>query len=93
MQEYENANTASGHPPMKITEVWFESMSARPVPYIFSDLLHVKAYNLDWPDILRNIYIGMFKHLMTWIKGFLQHHGNATVFDEIWAGIPSYPNF
>ena len=35
----------------------------------------------------------MFDHLMTWIVGFLQCHGKATVFDEIWAGIPAYPDF
>lgn len=29
---------------------------------------------------------------MTWIDGFLQHHRNAAVSDEIWAGIPAYPN-
>jgi hypothetical protein len=35
----------------------------------------------------------MFDNLMTWIEGFLQRHGKAAVFDEIWAGIPPYPNF
>jgi len=30
---------------------------------------------------------------MTWIEGLLQCHGKAAVFDEIWAGIPPYPNF
>jgi len=34
----------------------------------------------------------MFHHWMTWMKGFLQRHGKAAVFDEIWAGIPLYPN-
>ena len=29
---------------------------------------------------------------MTWIEGFLQCHGKAAVFDEIWAGIPPYLN-
>jgi hypothetical protein len=34
----------------------------------------------------------MFDHQMTWIEGFRQHLLNAAVFDEIWAGIPPYPN-
>jgi hypothetical protein len=29
---------------------------------------------------------------MNWIQGFLQRHGKAAVFDDIWAGIPPYPN-
>ena len=35
----------------------------------------------------------MFDHHMSWIEGFLQCQGNATVSDQIWAGIPPYPNF
>ena len=30
---------------------------------------------------------------MTWIECFLQRHGNAAVFDDIWAGIPPYSDF
>ncbi|KAF8534348.1 hypothetical protein BDD12DRAFT_706774, partial [Trichophaea hybrida] len=74
-------------------EDWFDSTSARPVPCIFWDLPHVEAYDLHRPDILHNIYIGMFDHLMTWIEGFLQRHGKATVFDQIWSNIPPYPDF
>jgi len=29
---------------------------------------------------------------MTQIEGFLRCHWNVTVFDDIWAGIPTYPN-
>jgi hypothetical protein len=90
-QEYKNAKTASYHQAIKITKDWFESVSVRPVQCIFWDLRHVKAYDLHRPDILHNIYIGIFDHLMTWIDGFLQRHGKAAVFDEIWAGIPPYP--
>jgi len=91
-REYQNAKTATDRQAIKITEDWFEFISARPVLCIFWDLLHVEAYDLHRPDILHNIYIGMFDHLMTWIEGFLQRHGKAAVSDEIWAGIPPYPN-
>ena len=92
-REYQNAKTASHHQAIKITEDWFESMGARPVPCIFWDLPYVEAYDHHWPDILHIIYITTFNHLMTWIEGYLQRHGKAAVFDEIWAGIPPYTNF
>jgi hypothetical protein len=41
--------------------------------------------------MLHDIYIGMFKHLKIWIECFVQRHGKSAVFDEIWAGIRSYP--
>ena len=63
--EYQNAKTASDHQPMKITEDWFESISSRPVLCIFWDLPHSETYDLHQPDMLYNIYIGMFDHLMT----------------------------
>jgi len=40
------AKTASDRQAIKITEYWFESLSARPVPCISGDLPHVKAYYL-----------------------------------------------
>jgi hypothetical protein len=92
-RKYQNAKTASDHQALKITEVWIESVSVRPVPCIFWDLPHVEAYDLHRPDILHNTYIGMFDHLMTWIEGFLQRPGKAAVFDEIWASIPPYYYF
>jgi hypothetical protein len=92
-QENQNAKTANERQPIKIAEDWFKSVSARPVLCIFWDLLHVEAYNLHRTDNLYNISIGMFHHLMTWIEGFLQRHGKAVAFDEIWAGIPPYHNF
>jgi len=91
-RKYQIAKTASDCQAIKISEDCCESVSGRPVPCMLWDLPHVKGYNLHWPDILHNIYIGMFHHLMTWIEGFLQRHGKAAVFDEIWAAIPPYPN-
>jgi len=67
----------------KITEDWFEPVSARPVPCIFWDLPHVEAYDLHRPDILHNIYIMIFDHLMTYIENILQRHGKAALFGQI----------
>ncbi|KAF8542359.1 hypothetical protein BDD12DRAFT_729202 [Trichophaea hybrida] len=92
-REHQDAKRADDRQTLKTVEDWFDSTSARPVPCIFWDLPHVEAYDLHRPDILHNIYIGMFDHLMTWIEGFLQRHGKATVFDQIWSNIPPYPDF
>jgi len=91
--KYQNAKTARDCQAMKFSQHWLESVSARPIPSIFWDLPHVEANDLHRPDIFCNICIGMFHHLMSWIEGFLQRHGQAVVFDQIWAGNPPYPNF
>jgi len=89
---YQNAKTASDRQAENITENWFESVSARPVACVFWYLPHVEAYDLHRPDVLHNIYSWMFDPLITWIEGFFQRHGKAAVFDNIWSGIPPYPN-
>jgi hypothetical protein len=78
---------------MKMTQYWFESVGARPIPCILWDLLHVEPYDINRPDILHTKYIGMFDHLIISIKGSLHRYGKAVVFDEIWAGIPPYSEF
>jgi len=50
-----------------------------------------QAYDLQWPDIVHNIYIGMFDHVETCCESFLQRNGKAAVFDMFWAGILPYP--
>jgi hypothetical protein len=71
-REYQYAKIASDHQAIRFTEDRFESVSARLVPCTCWGLPHVENYNLHRPNILHNIYIGMFDHLMTWIEGFLQ---------------------
>jgi hypothetical protein len=45
------------------------------------------------PDLLHNIYLGLLKHLMEWIQGFLDKHNWLDDFDrlEVWKSIPPYP--
>ena len=45
------------------------------------------------PDILHNIYLGLFKHVMKWIEGFLKRHKRQQAFDHIWKALPPYPGF
>jgi len=90
--EYQNAKTANNCQAIKNTEDWFQSLSVRPVTCIFWDHPHVEANKPHQPDILNIIFIGLFDLLLTWMQGFLQRHGKAAVFGEIWAAIPPYPS-
>ncbi|KAF8432002.1 hypothetical protein BGX38DRAFT_1103357, partial [Terfezia claveryi] len=44
-------------------------------------------------DILHNILLGLLKHLMEWIEGFLRKHKRLEAFDKIWENIPPYPGY
>ena len=60
---------------------------------IFTELSRVKIPLLFKPDLLHNIYLGLFKHLMQWIEDFLKKHDRQELFDEIWKSLPPYPGF
>jgi hypothetical protein len=45
------------------------------------------------PDILHNIYLGHFKHLMQWLEDFLKKHGRQAIIDNIWKSFLPYPGF
>lgn len=60
---------------------------------VFAGLSRVEVPLLFKPDILHNIYLGLFKHLMQWIEDFLKKHGRQELFDEVWKSLPPYPGF
>jgi len=41
----------------------------------FHPLDRVSASDLYKPDMLHTMYLGLFKHMMDWIEGFLKKHG------------------
>jgi len=43
--------------------------------------------------MLHTVYLGLFKHMMDWIQGFLKKHGRAQAFDDAWKALPPYPGF
>ena len=49
--------------------------------------------DLHKPDLLHNIYLGVFKHMMQWVEGFLKKHKQQQAFDDAWKEIPPYPGF
>jgi hypothetical protein len=60
---------------------------------VFIGLSRVVIPLLFKPDILHNIYLGLFKHLMQWIEDFLKKHDRQESFDEVWKSLPPYPGF
>jgi len=49
--------------------------------------------DLDKPDLLHNIYLGLFKHIMEWVEGFLKKHKRQQALEDAWKEIPPYPGF
>ena len=41
---------------------------------VFTGLDRVSPADLHKPDLLHNIYLGLFKHMMEWVEGFLKKH-------------------
>jgi len=43
--------------------------------------------------MLLAVYLGLFKHIIDWIQGFLKKHGRLEAFDEVWKALLPYPGF
>ncbi|KAH8144439.1 uncharacterized protein LAJ45_11569 [Morchella importuna] len=71
-----------------------EYLVARSVKTLFNafwGMPRVNPYDLNKPDILHNIYLGMLKHMMEWVQAFLKKHNRLEEFDKAWASIAPYP--
>jgi len=60
---------------------------------VFTGLHRVNTSDLHKPDLLPNIYLGLFKHMMQWVEGFLKKHKRQQAFDDAWKEIPPCPGF
>ena len=63
------------------------SLHASGVKNIQNALWSIPSLNppdLVQADILHNILLGLFEHLMDWIQGFLEHHDQINAFDYVW---------
>jgi hypothetical protein len=70
-----------------------EEDDMRPVNNALWHIPHLDPPDLVRADILHTIYLGLLKHLMIWIQGFLDDMGRLRVFDELWMHIPPYPGY
>ena len=60
---------------------------------VFAELCRVNPADLDKPDLLHNINLSRFKHMMEWVEGFLKKHKRQQAFDNAWKELPPYPRF
>ena len=60
---------------------------------VFIGLDRVSPTDLHKPDLLHKIYLGLLKHMMEWVEGFLKKHKRQKACDDDWKEIPPYPGF
>jgi len=60
---------------------------------IFQGLVRVATPDLHKADMLHTIYLGLFKHMMDWIQGFLKKHAQQQSFEDTSKSWPPYPGF
>jgi len=60
---------------------------------VFTGLDRVSPEDLNKADLLHNIYLGLFKHMMEWVEGLLKKHKRQQAFNDAWKAIPPYPGF
>jgi len=60
---------------------------------VFTGFDRVCPADLHKPDLLHNIYLGLFKHMMEWVEGFLKKHKGQQAFSDDWKETPPYPGF
>jgi len=58
---------------------------------LFQGLVRVLTPDLHKPDMLHTIYLGLFKHRMDRIQGFLKKHVGQQAFDNGRKALPPYP--
>jgi len=83
---YEPAEAAS------IAE-YFQRLGVKIGNKVFTRLNRVSPADLHRPDLLHNIYLGLFKHMMEWMEGFLKKHKHQQGFDDAGKEIPPYSGF
>ena len=72
---------------------YFQRLGVKIGNNVFIGLDRVSPADLHKPDLLHNIYLGLFKHMMEWVEGFLKKHKRQQAFDDAWKEIPPYPGF
>jgi len=58
---------------------------------VFAGLDRVNPAHLHKPDLLHNIYLGLFKQMMDWVEGFLKQPKQQQAFEDHWKEILPYP--
>ncbi len=91
-ERYERENWPLG-PESDDTRDTFATRGIKIGQNVFEGLERVSTPDLHMPDLLHTIYLGLFKHMMDWIQGFLKKHSRQQAFDDAWKALPPYPGF
>jgi len=59
----------------------------------FIGMDRVSPADLHKSDLLHNMYLGLFKHMMEWVEEFLKKHKRRKAFDDVCKDIPAQPGF
>ena len=83
------------HEPAEAARIaeYFQPLGVKIGNNVFIGLDRVSPTDLHKPDLLHNIYLGLFKHMMEWVEEFLKKHKRQQAFDDAWKEIPPYPGF
>ena len=60
---------------------------------VLAELYRVNLPDVHKPHHLHNIHLGLFKHMMEWVEGFLQEHKRQQVLDNALKGLVPYPGY
>ena len=60
---------------------------------VFAEPYRVNPADLHKPDLLHNIYLGLFKHMMESVEGFLKKPKRQQAFGDAWKEPPPFPEF
>ncbi|MFX3647997.1 MAG: hypothetical protein ACE3JU_11615 [Paenibacillus sp.] len=77
---------------IKARELWFDLRQSKPLDNVLfrEDFLNVSAAEIWKPDILHTIYQGVLKHLLGWLKKFLEHYERYAQFNQVWLRISAF---
>jgi len=72
---------------------YFQRLGVKIANNVFTGLDLVSPWDLHKPDLLQNIYLGLFKHTIEWVERFLKKHKRQQALDDAWQEIAHYPRF
>ena len=81
------------HEPAEVAGIaeYFQQVGMKIENNVFAGLDRVNPANLHKADLLHDIYLSLFKHMMEWVEGFLKMHKRQQAFDDAVKETPSHP--
>jgi len=81
------------HEPPEVAGIaeYFQQVGLQIGNNVLAELDRVNLADLYKPDLLQIIYLGLFKHMMEWVEGFLKKHKRQQAFDDAWKEVSPYP--